>query len=265
MLRRFSFLAVLVLGLGFITVSAQTEPQKPMLAKAISKGVVNGSATSLPPPAYPAAARAVGASGAVNVEVTIDEAGNVVSANAVSGHPLLHQAAVEAAQGAKFKPTMLSGQAVKINGVIVYNFVGPSPGWTNVGFQFGTAEAQGIRAEIDLPKEFEAEKNQLISLIKLTPQEQMPHIMNTVSMIKARLNPMDLWHFEFGLAKAGVLNNKENDGAIFQYLEQIKFLSNRVPEGVKTYDTVRAEKLAKFVEKEKLSREDKDAIFRLLL
>ena len=98
-------------------------PPPPKPSKPISKGVVNGSAISLPKPPYPAAARAVRASGAVNVQVLIDENGSVVSANAVSGHPLLRQAAEQAARGARFKPTLLSGQPVKVNGVIVYNFV----------------------------------------------------------------------------------------------------------------------------------------------
>ncbi|MGI9055842.1 MAG: energy transducer TonB [Pyrinomonadaceae bacterium] len=90
--------------------------------KTISGGVVNGKAVDLPKPAYPAAARAVRASGAVNVQVLIDESGSVISANAVSGHPLLRASAVSAARNAKFKPTLLSGKAVKVSGVIVYNF-----------------------------------------------------------------------------------------------------------------------------------------------
>ncbi len=89
----------------------------------VSGGVVNGKATSLPKPPYPAAAKAVRASGAVSVQVLIDEDGNVVSASATSGHPLLRAAAVQAARGARFSPTMLSGQKVKVSGVIVYNFV----------------------------------------------------------------------------------------------------------------------------------------------
>ncbi len=88
----------------------------------ISGGVVNGKATNLVQPPYPAAARAVRASGAVNVQVTIDEKGNVISASAVSGHPLLRAAAVSAARQSKFSPTVLSGTAVKVTGVVVYNF-----------------------------------------------------------------------------------------------------------------------------------------------
>jgi periplasmic protein TonB len=95
----------------------------PPVPKQISGGVLNGKATSLPKPAYPPAARAVRASGAVSVQVLIDENGNVVSASAVSGNPLLRAAAVSAARGAKFSPTKLSGQPVKVSGVITYNFV----------------------------------------------------------------------------------------------------------------------------------------------
>jgi protein TonB len=99
-------------------------PPKPTPPRApISGGVLNGKAISLPKPAYPAIARQAHASGTVVVQVTIDENGNVISAHAVSGHPLLQAVAVSAARGARFSPTKLSGQPVKVTGVITYNFV----------------------------------------------------------------------------------------------------------------------------------------------
>lgn len=88
----------------------------------ISGGVLNGKATSLPQPPYPPIARAAHASGTVTVQVTVDEEGKVISAHPVSGHPLLQAAAVAAARQAKFSPTKLSGQPVKVTGVIIYNF-----------------------------------------------------------------------------------------------------------------------------------------------
>lgn len=91
-------------------------------SKTISGGVLNGKATNLVKPAYPPAAKAVRASGAVNVQVTIDESGNVILANAVSGHPLLRASAVAAARSSKFSPTLFGGKPVKVTGVIVYNF-----------------------------------------------------------------------------------------------------------------------------------------------
>jgi TonB family protein len=77
----------------------------------------------LPKPPYPPAARAVRATGSVSVQVVIDTQGNVVSATAVSGHPLLRAAAEAAARGAKFSPTLLAGQPVSVSGIITYNFV----------------------------------------------------------------------------------------------------------------------------------------------
>jgi Ca-activated chloride channel family protein len=88
----------------------------------ISGGVLNGKATSKPLPAYPATAKAAKAQGAVAVQVVVDEAGRVISAQAVSGNPLLQQAAVAAAQQARFSPTLMSGKPVKVSGVITYNF-----------------------------------------------------------------------------------------------------------------------------------------------
>jgi protein TonB len=100
------------------------EAPKPTPPRApISGGVLNGKAISLPKPAYPAIARAAHASGTVVVQVLIDENGNVVSAKPLSGHPLLQAVAVGAARQAKFSPTKLSGQPVKVTGVIQYNFV----------------------------------------------------------------------------------------------------------------------------------------------
>lgn len=90
--------------------------------KTISGGILNGKATDLPKPPYPPAARAVRASGNVTVQVLVDESGRVISANAVSGHPLLRAAAVQAARSAKFKPTLLSGKPVKVSGVLTYEF-----------------------------------------------------------------------------------------------------------------------------------------------
>lgn len=108
---------------NFVT-DGPTDPK----ASRISGGLLNGKARSLPMPEYPDAAKAVKAAGAVSVQVTIDEEGNVISANAVSGHPLLRAAAVTAAQDAKFAPVRLSGQPVKVSGILTYNFVPDNEG-----------------------------------------------------------------------------------------------------------------------------------------
>lgn len=87
----------------------------------ISGGVLAGSATKRVELTYPPLAKAAGISGAVVVEVTVDEAGKVIAARALSGHPLLKDAAVAAARGWEFTPTQLSGQPVKVIGTITFN------------------------------------------------------------------------------------------------------------------------------------------------
>lgn len=92
-------------------------------ADALAGGVLNGKAILLPKPVYPPAAKAVNAEGAVSVQLLIDEGGNVIRAHAISGHPLLRSAAVDAARGAQFAPTLVNGRTVKVSGVVTYNFI----------------------------------------------------------------------------------------------------------------------------------------------
>ena len=99
------------------------EPPPTPKKQVVNKGsLISSQAISLPKPPYPHIARAAGVSGAVTVQILLDEAGKVISARAVSGHPLLQAAAVKAAYQARFSPTILSDQPVKVSGIITYNF-----------------------------------------------------------------------------------------------------------------------------------------------
>ena len=176
MKKHFLFI-VSILLLGFSSVAAQTNPVVP---KTVSGGVLNSKARNLVKPAYPPAAKAVNAEGAVNVQVTIDEEGNVVSAQAVSGHPLLRVAAQQAALESKFSPTMLSGQPVKVTGVIVYNFVADvAPGWFKVGYDLSALERGSTLVYMNLnalskslQPDWTAEKQQIDRLAEIKQSEQ---------------------------------------------------------------------------------------------
>ena len=89
----------------------------------ISGGVLNGKATLLAKPAYPSSARAAGESGAVSIQILVDEEGRVIRAGSVNGAQTLQLAAREAACKSKFSPTRLAGHPVKVSGVVTYNFV----------------------------------------------------------------------------------------------------------------------------------------------
>ncbi|HMT08042.1 MAG TPA: TonB family protein [Pyrinomonadaceae bacterium] len=121
-------------GLGGDTMVAKVEeepaqPAPPPVVKPAPKrslvqtmGVINGRATSLPMPTIPPAAKVANVAGTVAVQVLVDENGNVISANAVSGSQLLRASSEAAARRAKFNATTVDGTPVRVSGVINYNF-----------------------------------------------------------------------------------------------------------------------------------------------
>ncbi len=73
-------------------------------------------------PPYPAIARQARVQGAVQVQIAISETGEVSNATLLSGHPLLRDAALQAARQWLFIPTELNGRPVRAIGVITFNF-----------------------------------------------------------------------------------------------------------------------------------------------
>lgn len=97
-------------------------PVKPTTHR-VTSIVLSSKAINLPQPAYPAIARQMRIQGPVSIQILVDEQGKVISAQSVNGSPFLSPAAKEAAMRARFTPTVLNGQPVKVQGVITYNFV----------------------------------------------------------------------------------------------------------------------------------------------
>lgn len=103
--------------------SASPKETKPGGTTKVSEGVLQGSAIKKQVPVYTAIAKAARASGMVQVVVTISEEGRVLDAQVINGHPLLRQAAADAARQWVFTPTKLSNVPVKVQGVLSFNFV----------------------------------------------------------------------------------------------------------------------------------------------
>jgi periplasmic protein TonB len=99
--------------------AAQTPGQPNQKKPPIAGGMLNGKAIYLPVPEVPPGE----ASGVVLVSVLVDEQGGVIEARAVSGPANLHAAAVAAARLARFNPTLLMGEPVRVSGTLSYNFV----------------------------------------------------------------------------------------------------------------------------------------------
>jgi len=127
------------------TVLVDAKPEAPRIVRK-SGGVLNSVATARVEPAYPPLARTARVQGSVIVQVTVDERGNVIAAQALSGHPLLKDAAVNAARGWTFAPTKLNGVPVKTSGTIAFNFnLRQARG--HATSSVGPSEAQQISAE----------------------------------------------------------------------------------------------------------------------
>jgi TonB family protein len=89
-----------------------------------SLAILNGKALSMPRPEYPMGVLGPRASGTIFVFVEVDEQGNVSSVKDVcQGPPDLTAATMKAVRKARFSPTIVAGQPVKVTGFVQYNFV----------------------------------------------------------------------------------------------------------------------------------------------
>ncbi len=250
-MKKVLFLALI---LSFVlSISAQNEPTK--ITKPISGGVVNGKAISLVKPVYPAAAKAVRASGTVNVQVLIDEEGKVVSASATSGHPLLRAASEQAARASTFSPTSLSGQLVKVSGIIVYNFVAASD-WISLGRLLAIKDFEGLKNQNLLPSNFVTEKKQLDAIIAENQTDKLDNFTETLQT-KLYQDKTANWEFNVGLAIGRIKANIDDQNEIRTQLLKIKELSDFPIENASEIRLVKLKELADFIAKSKFDKADK--------
>lgn len=91
----------------------------------MSEEALRKAAIDLPQPQYPEAAMLAGAEGNVEVEILVDEKGEVMNASVLSGNPLFGEVAAAAARKAKFSRAKLSLDPARIYGLINYTFTLP--------------------------------------------------------------------------------------------------------------------------------------------
>jgi len=99
-------------------------PPKPQAPRRIRVGGQVESARLIfqPKPEYPPLAKMARIQGVVKLDAVISKDGTIQDLKAISGHPLLLRAAMEAVQRWRYQPTLLNGEAVEVATEIDVNF-----------------------------------------------------------------------------------------------------------------------------------------------
>jgi TonB family protein len=97
-------------------------PGASLNGKPLEIGSLIDKATQKVNPSYPQTAKAARIGGVVTVYLEVDENGAVATVHRTNGPQLLRQAAEDAARRWKFRPTVVEGQPVRVQGFINFNF-----------------------------------------------------------------------------------------------------------------------------------------------
>ena len=88
----------------------------------VSQGVSQGLLVQAVKPTYPTLARSARVQGTVVLQVVIAKDGTIKSINAISGHPMLVPAAIDAVKQWRYKPYYLNGKPVEMETTVNVNF-----------------------------------------------------------------------------------------------------------------------------------------------
>ena len=88
----------------------------------LSEPIVHAQLISRVEPRYPVLARQIRLEGVVLLHAVISREGGITALEAVSGHPLLVQAALDAVRQWRYRPTILDGEPVEVETTITVIF-----------------------------------------------------------------------------------------------------------------------------------------------
>jgi TonB family protein len=107
--------AVMAIVCGSLGLNAQD-------VKKVSRDEAMSAAISKVHPDYPPAAKQLKIEGTVEIDIVIDESGNVEKASSVSGNAMLTRPAADALKRWKFKPFQENGKPVKAEATLAVTF-----------------------------------------------------------------------------------------------------------------------------------------------
>ena len=161
-------------------------------------------------PEYPPTAKLIKLKGTVQVQILIDENGDVSRAEAKRGHPFLIPSALKAARASKFEPFVTSdGRKFEVSGIIVYKFTSDSMNWLELGFHSDFIQ----NLQTYLPFNFEEERQFLDQAEYLSSEEKTIILETVVSSIENKLSSeaKNAWLFSVGRQLNLLVYNQRNE------------------------------------------------------
>jgi TonB family protein len=110
---RWAVLVAVVAALAVIPAAAQDE---------ITTANALGRVIKKVAPAFPVAAKQLNVTGSQDVQITVDEQGNVIDAKVLKGNALFTQASLAAVKEWKFTPLLKDGQPARFTTIITFNY-----------------------------------------------------------------------------------------------------------------------------------------------
>ena len=95
---------------------------KPVVRQFRTSTILEGSLLRRVQPVYPPLAKTARIQGPVVLAALISKAGTIENLHALSGHPMLVQAAVDAVSQWRYRPYILNGEAIEVETQITVNF-----------------------------------------------------------------------------------------------------------------------------------------------
>ena len=192
---------------------------------------------------YPAAARSLKLYGTVKISVVINEEGDVIEAQAFSGHPILRTSAIAAALKATFQPIILRGEPIKVSGIIFYRFVSDEYNWLDIGNKLKTSSFSEM-----LPFGFDEEKKLAESYEKAEAENQILILQTIRALIENKIsdNSRNLWLFRIGI----LLSEIDSDCYSTENLNKLKVFLINPPEKVSRLLIEKLKTLVQFSEQD---------------
>jgi len=148
---------------------ATPDPPKTLRVKYVSEEVLRAAALDLPQPEFPSTVELAGHQGKVEVQVIIDEKGEVTSARGTSTESLLNEAAEIAARKARFSSAKLSENPAQVFSVIRYDFTSTKPAPSAAAAPANPRRIEGPKVSPDLSPGNVAPSGAPVAAASVTP------------------------------------------------------------------------------------------------